>query len=123
MAQYKTYTEAEIVNRLTGKLQHWRLENGHICRRYQTDAWKTSLMVVNTIGHLAEAAWHHPDLEVSFPAVVVKLQTHDAGGITDLDFELAIQIEQVVQWQPGAAEGALPGPPGDNPQFRYLRYD
>lgn len=123
MSKFKTYTNSEIQDRLTGTLEHWRYENGFICRRYQTDAWKTSLMVVNTIGHLAEAAWHHPDLEVSFPAVVVKLQTHDADGITDLDFELAAQIERVVQWQPGAGDGALPGPPADNPQFRYLRYD
>jgi len=123
MAKYTTYSDSAIHARLTGVLVHWRYEKGFICRRYQTDGWKNSLMVVNTIGHLAEAAWHHPDLEVSFPAVLVKLQTHDADGITDLDFELAAQIERVVQWQPGSEEGALTGPPADNPVFQYIRID
>jgi len=123
MSKLRTYSDTEIQSRLTGALQHWHYEDGYIRRRYQTDAWKTSLMLANTVGHLAEAAWHHPDLEISFPAVVVKLQTHDANGITDLDFELATQIEQVVQWQPGAGNGALSGPPADDPQARYVRYD
>ena len=51
---------------------------------------------------------HHPDMEVSYNRVVVKLQNHDAGGITDKDFELAAKLDQVVLWRPN---GALTGPP------------
>ena len=50
-------------------------------------------MVTNAIGHLAEAAWHHPDILATFPRVEVRLKNHDAGGITDKDFELAKKIE------------------------------
>ena len=46
-------------------------------------------MLVNAIGYLAEAAWHHPDLAVTWGKVWVKLKTHSAGGITDKDFALA----------------------------------
>ena len=46
-------------------------------------------MVINTIGHLAEAAWHHPDISASYAFVIVKLQNHAAKGITDKDFLLA----------------------------------
>ena len=42
-------------------------------------------MVVNAIGHLAEAAWHHPDLTVTYNAVEVRLMSHDAKGITERD--------------------------------------
>ena len=70
-------------------------------------------MVVNAIGHLAEAAWHHPELRVTFPAVEVRLDTHDAGGITDRDFELARKIEALIQWRP-AATGPLEGPPANS---------
>ena len=44
-------------------------------------------MAVNAIGFLCEAAYHHADLAVSWGKFWVKLQTHDAGGITDKDFE------------------------------------
>ena len=77
-------------------------------------------MVANAIGHLGEAAWHHPDLLVTFPRVEVRLTNHDAGGITDKDFELARKIEDLVQWQPAKAGGALKGPPASQP---YVKYD
>jgi 4a-hydroxytetrahydrobiopterin dehydratase len=81
------------------------------------------MMVVNTIGHLAEVAWHHPDLTVSYAFVIVKLCTHSAKGITDKDFELAKKIEEVVQWQPALEEGTpFEGTPSD-PRFKYIKYD
>ena len=54
------------------------------------------LMVVNTIGHLSENAFHHPDLTVFYAFVIVKLVNHAAKGITNKDFELAKKIEQVI---------------------------
>jgi pterin-4a-carbinolamine dehydratase len=107
--------------RLAATLPHWRLANGAIERVYRTQGWKGTLMVVNTIGHLCEAAWHHPDLLVSYPSVTVRLNTHDAGGVTEKDMELAQKIEEVVMWRP-AAGAALDGTP-DDPAYRYIRYD
>jgi 4a-hydroxytetrahydrobiopterin dehydratase len=119
----KVYNEIEIKARLAAELPHWYYEDGWIRRKYKTSGWKATLMVVNTVGHLAEAAWHHPDLTVSYAFVTVKLQTHDAKGITDKDFELAKKIEEVVMWRPGSVEGsALQGTP-DDPRFKYLKYD
>ena len=71
------------------------LRGGWIRRVYKTDGWPTTLMLVNAVGYLAEAAYHHPDLSVTWGRVTVKLATHSAGGITDKDFELARQIEDV----------------------------
>jgi 4a-hydroxytetrahydrobiopterin dehydratase len=113
----------EISSRLAEKLPRWTCENGYLCRSYRTSGWKGTLLVVNAIGHLAEAAWHHPDLEVSYNAVQVKLINHAAKGITDKDFELADKIEQVIMWQPGADHNsALDGTPED-PRFAYIKYD
>ena len=117
------YGEADIQARLVGPLRHWVYENGWIRRKYRTEGWKGTLMVVNTVAHLAEAAWHHPDLAVSYAFVTVKLQNHAAKGITDKDFELARKIEDVIQWQPGKEGGALEGTPGDDQRFRYIKYD
>ncbi len=61
----ETYSDEEIIARLEQELPHWYLEKGWIRRKYKTSGWKSTLMVVNTIGHLAEAAFHHPDLTVS----------------------------------------------------------
>jgi len=110
-----------IAARLAAELPHWTYENGWIRRRIRTSGWKSTLMVINTVGHLAEAAWHHPDIAASYAFVVVKLQTHSAGGITELDFALAKKIEDVVCWQP-AREGLFEGTPTD-PRFRYVKYD
>jgi 4a-hydroxytetrahydrobiopterin dehydratase len=118
----KTYTDEEVTARLEKELPHWYLENGWIRRKYKTSGWKSTLMVVNTVGHLAEAGFHHPDLTVSYAFVIVKLMNHAAKGITDKDFELAKKIEEVVMWQPGLDDGALPGTP-DDPRFKYIKYD
>jgi 4a-hydroxytetrahydrobiopterin dehydratase len=119
----KVYSEVETKARLESELPHWVLEDGWIRRKYKTSGWKATLMVVNTVGHLAEAAWHHPDLTVSYAFVIVKLCTHDAKGITDKDFELAAKIEQVIGWQPALEQGALEGTPNEDARFKYIKYD
>jgi 4a-hydroxytetrahydrobiopterin dehydratase len=117
----KTYSDAEVEAHLRERLPHWKLEGGWIRRRYRTNSWKGTLMVVNAVGHLAEAAWHHPDLTASYAWVEVRLQNHAAKGITDKDFELAAKIEEVVQWRPKQGD-ALEGTPTDQ-RFAYLKYD
>lgn len=123
MTTQKVYTEEEVKTKLAESLPNWFLENGWIRRKFKTSGWKATLMVVNTVGHLAEAAWHHPDLTVSYAFVIVKLCTHEAKGITDKDFELASKIEQVISWQPALEGGALTGTPNDDARFKYIKYD
>lgn len=94
----EVYAAEEIEARLKAELPAWYLEDGWIRRKYRTSGWKATLMVVNTVGHLAEAAWHHPDLTVSYAFVIVKLTTHSAKGVTEKDFALARRIEDVVTW-------------------------
>ncbi|MEX1199677.1 MAG: 4a-hydroxytetrahydrobiopterin dehydratase [Methylophaga sp.] len=118
----KTYNDEEVKARLEKDLPRWYLENGWIRRKYKTSGWKGTLMVINTVGHLAEAAFHHPDLTASYAFVIVKLTNHAAKGITDKDFELARKIEDVVMWQPGTEGGALVGTPDDS-RFKYIKYD
>lgn len=105
----KTYDEAQIAERLRD-LFGWSYEDGSIRRVYKTDGWPTTLMLVNAIGYVAEAADHHPDLSVTWGRVVVKLSTHSAGGITDKDFTLARKVDEVVLWRPAAGD-ALKGTP------------
>ncbi len=119
----RVYTEAEIKERLAKELPQWYYEDGWIRRKYRTEGWKGTLMVVNTIGHLAEAAWHHPDLNVSYAHVTVKLVNHAAKGVSDKCFALAKKIEEVIHWQPRKEGGPLEGTPNEDQRFRYIKYD
>ena len=86
-------------------------EGNWIRRKYNTDGWPTTLMAVNAVGYLCEAAGHHADLNVTWGKLWVKLATHSAGGITDKDFTLARKIEDTVLWRP-EPDGPLDGPMG-----------
>ena len=111
MKKEGTYSEAEIPGKLAEHgLTGWYLEDGWLRRKYNTEGWQTTLLLVNAIGFLAEAAYHHPDLAVTWGKVWVKLKTHSAGGITDKDFALAKQIEALALWRPEAG-GPLTGNP------------
>ncbi len=110
MSNVRVYSEEEARARVARDLPTWNVEDGYLVRTYTTRNWRLSLMVANAIGLLAEAAWHHPDLMVSYPRVVVRLRTHEADGITEKDFALARAIEAAVTWQPEAPLGPTPEP-------------
>jgi 4a-hydroxytetrahydrobiopterin dehydratase len=118
----QAYSDAQIQARLERDLPDWTHRDGHLQRQYRTGGWRAGMMIANAVAHLAELAFHHPDLEISYPAVTVKLRTHSADGITHKDFDLARKIDEVVLWRPGREAGALEGIP-DDPRFLYLRYD
>lgn len=119
----RVYAVEDIESRLKAELPHWYYEDGWIRRKYKTTGWKGTMMVVGVVGHLAEAAFHHPDLTVSYAHVIVKLVNHAAKGVTDKDFALARKIEEVVCWRPGLdPDSPLEGTP-DDPRFKYLKYD
>lgn len=78
-------------------LPGWAIIDGMLTKSYETKGWPFTMLVVGAIAFLAESADHHPDLLVTWPQVTVKLSTHDAGGLTVKDFELARKIEQAVR--------------------------
>lgn len=88
----------------------WEVREGWLRKSFTTPGWPHTLLLVNTIGYLAEAAWHHPDLSVGYAKVTVKLQTHRVRAITAMDLELARRIDEVVLWSPPRG-GALQGYP------------
>jgi 4a-hydroxytetrahydrobiopterin dehydratase len=109
--EVRVYSDEEVAAQIVAHgLTAWYLEDGWLRRKFNTDGWPTTLMVVNAVGFLCEAAWHHADLAVTWGKVWVKLKTHSAGGITDKDFALARRIESLVMWRPEAG-GPLEGTP------------
>lgn len=78
---------------LLEKLASWQIAHGELVRTFLFDDFKESLAFVNRVGELAEAAGHHPDIDIRYNKVRLALVTHDAGGITAKDFELAGKID------------------------------
>ena len=93
-----TIREEEARHWLDGTLRQWKVKEDQLYRRYDTANWRVTLMTANAIGFLAEAAYHHPRLVLNYRSVEVFLTTHDAGGLTLKDFELAQKIEETVLW-------------------------
>jgi 4a-hydroxytetrahydrobiopterin dehydratase len=101
---------ADELSRELQSLPGWEVRDDWLRREYKTPGFAHTTMLVNAIGFLAEAAWHHPDLSVGYAQVIVKLQTHRVRGITWSDIELARKIHEVVTWKPGEGD-ALGGFP------------
>ena len=108
MAEDHILSEQEL-NAALANLPGWEVRDGWLRRKYGTPGWSHTLMLANTIGYLADAAYHHPDLVLGYAELTVKLQTHRVHGITASDTELAAKIDEVVLWKPTG--GSLPGFP------------
>ena len=89
-------TEAEIQD-LLAELDAWTIENGKLHREYKFRSFVQAFGFMAQVALLAERAAHHPEWANVYNRVVVDLTTHDAGGITRKDLELARQMEQVAK--------------------------
>jgi pterin-4a-carbinolamine dehydratase len=92
---------AEEIDAALEGLGGWELKDNWLERTYQTPGWPHTLALTAAIGYAAESAWHHPDLELGYARVKVKLQTHRVQGITTHDTALASRIEEIATWVPG----------------------
>ena len=88
-------SSADISQHLN-KLPGWELNaQGELTRTFKQPNFMAGLMFVNRIGGAAESAGHHPDVLLTYPSVKIVLITHDAGGLTTKDFDLAAQIDKL----------------------------
>ena len=87
-------TEKEVNAKLVS-VPDWQLESGELVRTFLFKDFRASLAFVNKVGDLAEQAGHHPDIDIRYNKVRLALVTHDAGGITEKDFELASKADKL----------------------------
>jgi 4a-hydroxytetrahydrobiopterin dehydratase len=71
----------------------WERQGGELVKVVRRHDFTAALAYVNEVGQLAEAAGHHPDIEIRWNTVTLRLSTHSLGGITDADLDLARQID------------------------------
>jgi 4a-hydroxytetrahydrobiopterin dehydratase len=87
------YSKPEILAKLKS-LDGWRLEGDEIKKKYEFPSFPEAMKFVNKVADLAEQADHHPDILINYRRVTLTLSTHDEGGITQKDFDLAEQVER-----------------------------
>ena len=83
---------ADEIQQKLGAIDNWTVQQNALQRNYTFNNFIEALDFMNQIGALAEAANHHPELHNVYNKLVVRLNTHDANGITDKDFDLAAKI-------------------------------
>ena len=76
-------------------LGHWRWLVGGLHARFATGDFATGLALVDEIGRVAEEAGHHPDLDLRYSFLAVRLVSHDVGGVTERDLQLAARISEI----------------------------
>lgn len=89
----KLLSPEEVTAALAG-LDGWRAENGSLKRRFEFANFAEALAQVNRIGAIAEELDHHPDITFGWGYAEVLTTTHDRGGITPFDIELAARIDK-----------------------------
>ena len=82
------------IQRDLGSLQGWSRKGDVLTRTYQFRNFAQSMEFVNRVAELAESANHHPDIDIRYSKVTLTLSTHDAGGITANDVNLARMIDR-----------------------------
>jgi 4a-hydroxytetrahydrobiopterin dehydratase len=96
MLSRKKLTEEEIKGRLD-QIPGWGYLDGRLRSQFMTGNFNEGLKFVNQIGAIADKLDHHPDVLLTYPKVTIDLFTHDAGGVTEYDFELARQISGLLE--------------------------
>lgn len=91
----RVLSSTEIDQRLT-HMPGWVLVHGEIVREASFQNFVAAMTFVNQVAARAESAGHHPDIDIRYNKVRLALTSHDAGGITDKDFEMATGIETIL---------------------------
>jgi 4a-hydroxytetrahydrobiopterin dehydratase len=82
------------VQRGLGSLPGWGRKGDVLSKTFQFDTFPAGITFVSRVADAAEAAQHHPDIDIRYTKITCMLTTHDAGGITDKDLKMANEIER-----------------------------
>ncbi|MBC7430258.1 MAG: 4a-hydroxytetrahydrobiopterin dehydratase [Bacteriovorax sp.] len=87
----------QVINEKLKTLPEWsyQTETKSLVKAFNFKSYSKNISFVNAVAWIANKMNHHPDLEVTFNKCVVKITTHDEGGLSEKDFELAMNIEKL----------------------------
>jgi 4a-hydroxytetrahydrobiopterin dehydratase len=90
----KAISRSEVKEFLSANLKNWSFDDTFISRKFKFSNFVNAFAFMTSVALLAEKADHHPDWSNVYNTVIIKLNTHDAKGITQLDFDLADAIDK-----------------------------
>jgi 4a-hydroxytetrahydrobiopterin dehydratase len=73
----------------------WIVQDDKLTKTYSFKAYKDGVVFASAVGYAADKLNHHPDITIGYGKVTVAVNTHDVGGISPYDFELARRIDQI----------------------------
>lgn len=89
-------TPEEVQKQLDTNLKMWKLDSNELVREYEFKDFIEAFGFMTQVALLAQQANHHPEWSNVYNKVKIQLTTHDAGGITQKDFDLALKIEKLI---------------------------
>jgi 4a-hydroxytetrahydrobiopterin dehydratase len=93
MAQDRTLLAPDALQTFLAQHPEWRHEGGMLRRTYEAPTFLQGIDFVQRVARAAEAADHHPDIDIRWRKVTLALVTHDAGGLTSRDTRLAAEAD------------------------------
>jgi 4a-hydroxytetrahydrobiopterin dehydratase len=87
--------EQEVAQKLAELEEGWEVQDDFINKEYEFENFVEALEFVNRVGALAEEADHHPDIFFGYGYAEIAITTHESGGLTERDFELAAKIDKL----------------------------
>ncbi|MEA2553949.1 MAG: 4a-hydroxytetrahydrobiopterin dehydratase [Fimbriimonadaceae bacterium] len=73
----------------------WQVEGGQLIRTFEFKTYKDGVVFATAVAHVADKLNHHPDITIGYAKVRIAVNTHDVGGLSPYDFELARRIEKL----------------------------
>ena len=84
------------ISRQLVELPSWTRDGKSIVRKVEAESFLKGIELIAQVAQIAEAADHHPDIDIRWRRITFTLSTHSAGGLTERDFELAAGIEALL---------------------------
>lgn len=88
--------DSSNLDNFTKKVPEWEIDGESLTRTFEFDEFMEAVDFVNSVAEIAEEAQHHPDIDIRFNTVTLALTTHDLGGLTKADFEVAARVDNLV---------------------------
>ena len=86
------FDDAELLEAVR-QLPGWRVEQNALTKDYRFSTFPDGIAFVNRVADLAEEQGHHPDIDIRYSTVTIRLSTHSEGGVTERDVQLARKID------------------------------
>jgi 4a-hydroxytetrahydrobiopterin dehydratase len=86
----------EDLKRLLKRTPEWEVSGTKITRTVEFDGFTEAVDFLNEVAEVAEDEGHHPDVDIRYGKVILMLTTHDAGGVTEADVEVAKRLDNLI---------------------------